>query len=235
MTVLELITDSLAEIGVIASGEPVSADDAALALRHLNAILDDAAIDRSKIHQINVDSYTLTPSLNPHTIGVDPAGVLTATLAYVRPSKILRAFIGTGASRREIDVLTEQEYANIMDQTGSGEPSGVYPDYAAPLCGLYFYPVPSAAYVYEQHSYKQFTEFSSLTSILTFPPGYRSYFLYELTFRLAGPFKANISATTADQRQRAQMQLQTINAPNTTMELGVYVGGGSDYSVFTDQ
>ena len=239
-TCLDLITDSLIEIDAIAADEPPNASDCALALRHLNAILEDAAIDRSKIHQTAIDTYTLTPGLNPHTIGVDPAGILTATLAYARPSKITRAFIvmgsGTSAQRQEIAVWTEQEYADISTQAATGDtPCGVYPDYASPLCNLYFYPVPSSAVVYEQHSYKQFTEFSSLTTILTFPPGYRSYLLYELAFRLAGPFKATIHQATADQRARAQVALQTINSVQLEMSCdpGVLTGGGR-YNIFTD-
>jgi hypothetical protein len=234
-TVLDLITLALVEIRAIASGEPVSADDAALALSHLNGILDDAAIDRSKVYQTAIDSYTLTPGLSPHTIGVDPSGTLTATFAAARPTKITKAFIGTGASRKEMSVLTHQRYSDIVDHTTSGEPEGVYPDYSSPLCGLYFYPVPSSAVVYEQHSWKQVSELTDLTAYLGLPKGYRSYLLYELAFRLAGAFGASLHQATVDQRGRAIAALELINSESLEMSCDpVLLSGGSGYSIFTD-
>lgn len=242
-TVLDLIEKILIEANVISAGEPVDGDDAALTLFHLNNILDDANIDRSKIHRIAIDTYTLTPGLQPHTIGVDPSGTLTATFAAARPSKIIRAFLvfgsGSTASRWPIHVWTNQEWSVVSQQglTDNLPYGGVYPDYASPLCGLYFWPIPTSAATYEQHSYQQFSEFTGLTDILTFPPGYRSFLFYDGTIRICAAFGTQPKATTVAGAAKAALALQTINSVPLQMSCDPQLAnsGASNYNIFTDQ
>lgn len=239
-TALDLITDALVEIGALAAGETPTAEDADLCRRRLNSLLDSLNIDRAAINKIAIDEYTLTAGHQPHTIGVDPAGVLTADFAQARPVAIVRAYIktgsGTSADHQEIDVWTEQEWSDISARGMAGStPEGVYPDYGAPLCSLYFWPVPSAAVVYEQHSWVQFTEFSAISDIVNLPTGYADLLMYNLALRIAPAFGREPSAVTVEMASRARTNIQTVNSKplQMTADPAILTGHGR-YNIFTD-
>lgn len=241
ITALDLITDSLVETGVLAAGEVPTAEDADLCRRRLNALLDSLNVDRGAIFKLDIDEYTLIPGHQPHTIGIDPEGLVTADFAHARPARIERAFIKTGsgssAVRDEIWVWTEQEWSRIAEQAASGsQPVGVYPDYAAPVCNLYFWPVPEAAVVYEQHAWTTFEEFSAVSDVVKVPAGYYDLLMYNLALRIAPAFGRTPSAVTVEMASRARTNLQSLNSRALRMDLEVPAGAGSGrYSIFTDQ
>lgn len=240
ITALDLITDSLVETGVLAAGEAATAEDADLCRRRLNALLDSLNIDRSAIFKLDIDEYTLTPGHQPHTIGIDPEGLVTADFAHARPARIERAFIKTGsgsaAVRDEIWVWTEQEWSRIAEQAASGsQPVGVYPDYAAPLCNLYFWPVAEAAVVYEQHAWTAFDEFSSVSDVVKVPAGYYDLLMYNLALRIAPAFGRTPSPVTVEMASRARTNLQILNSRPLSMHVDSAVRARSSrYNIFVD-
>lgn len=240
-TALDLISDSLVEIGVLAAGETATADDAELCRKRLNALLDSLNVDRAAIHKLDIDEYTLTPSHQPHTIGIDPAGVLTADFAHVRPARIERAYIktgsGTSASRTELKLWNEQDWSTILQQgMTASEPEGVYPDYGAPLCSLYFWPVPTSAVVYEQHAWTTFSEFSALSDIVNLPTGYYDLLMYNLALRAAPAFGRDPSSVTVEMASRARTNLQILSSRPLSMHVDSAVRADSSrYNIFIDE
>ena len=75
MTALDIITGALQEINAIAIQEAPSSADANFALAKLNRLADRWAARKPFIFDTSIPLYTLTPGLNPHTIG--PQGQIT--------------------------------------------------------------------------------------------------------------------------------------------------------------
>jgi hypothetical protein len=94
-TVADIIRGAFRALGVLAAGETPSAAEEADALTILNDMLDSWANERLAVFQTVRTAYTLTPSLNPHTIG--HSGHLHVT----RPVRVDRASViqASGAQR----------------------------------------------------------------------------------------------------------------------------------------
>jgi len=86
---LDIITDSLIEIGALAPGEQPGADEAQWGLRKLNYLLDVWSARRNYVYASTFNTYVLTPNLSPHTIGPNAA---TFNVAQ-RPVKVNAATI----------------------------------------------------------------------------------------------------------------------------------------------
>src|SRR5574343_1563542 len=71
-TALDIVTMALRDLGITNAVDPPSAEDAAFALSKLNVLLDNWNAERQAVYEDVFASYTLTPSLAPHTIG--PSG-----------------------------------------------------------------------------------------------------------------------------------------------------------------
>ncbi len=83
-TVRDCLTEAYRDIQVLAVGQPLDADQAADGLLKLTRLFDNWNAERAGVYANRLVTYTLVPSLNPHTIGPSTA---TFTVTQ-RPVKI---------------------------------------------------------------------------------------------------------------------------------------------------
>jgi hypothetical protein len=95
---LDLITDMLIELGVLAAGEPVNSDDSALALKRVNWMLDTNNTERLMIYVIEEDMYLLPAYVQQPTIGPSGTFVATRPLAIEAANTIDLSNNGTNVS-----------------------------------------------------------------------------------------------------------------------------------------
>jgi len=69
MTALDIVTDALMELNVVAQGETAQPGDASFGLRKLNRLLDNWAARKVYIYNVTFPTFTLVAGLSPHTIG----------------------------------------------------------------------------------------------------------------------------------------------------------------------
>lgn len=106
-TVADLIKGAFKVLGVLAAEETPSAAEQQDAFAALNDMLDGWANERLTLFATRRDSYTLTPSLNPHTIGT------LGTFATTRPVHIDRASIVLATSTNSelpLKLLSDAEW-----------------------------------------------------------------------------------------------------------------------------
>lgn len=188
MTVLDLITEALAEIGAYAQGEVPTAADAQFALSKLNRMLDAWNAQRLFVYTTTFAQYTLVPNLAPHTIG--PTG--TYVVAQ-RPVKIEAANVLLNNSvpyvKSPINIRNDQFWQNQpVPNVTSSIPTDLYYSPAWPNGQLYFWPVPTTAYGVELWYWQLLSEFADLTTIVSFPPGYRDVLAYQLAVSMCPAF-----------------------------------------------
>jgi hypothetical protein len=193
MTTRDLLTDSLHELNVLAAGESLSASDAALMLGKLNRLLDNWNAERAAVYVDRFDSYTLVPSLSPHTIG--PTGA-TFTVTQ-RPVKIDGANLVLNTSTPDVrtpicirDAAWYQELS-VPDLTGS-IPTDVYYEPAWPNGRLFFWPIPTTAYDVELQTRIVLASLE-LDTVFSMPPGYQDAITLTLAEQVARSFGAVIT------------------------------------------
>jgi hypothetical protein len=205
-TIADICRDAAEEIGVVAAGETLHANDAAALLRRLNRILDLwNAIQPTSVAQQFV-TYTLVPSTSPTTIG--PSGATWALSQ--RPVSIESAQLviaGTPDSYQPIMLRDAQWWAaQQLPTLSDGYPTDLYYEPAWPNGRLYFWPVPSAARSVQLQIRRVLAQVV-LTDTFDMAPGYREALTLTLAEKAAGLFLKPVPEGLSREASLARAQI----------------------------
>ncbi len=240
MTGTELIAGALMDLGHLAPGESLSADDADLSLTRLNDWIDSLGVERLTMSYILRTTHTLTASTASYTIGSG------GNINIQRPTYLTRAgiIIDTTADplvEIPIDVLTDQEYQDIpIKAMESPLAVAVYYDHnwSAGLGRVYPYPIPNvnttSLVVYTPQAA---TEFADLTTDYTFPPAWRRFYRLGLACELWQPFgQLGDIGVLRESFEQARAAVKRANYRIEEMPMDPAATGcpGGVYSIYSD-
>jgi len=227
----EIVTKALREIRVIGAADAAQGEDMTLGLETLNQILDDWNSEQRAVYASTILTFTLTPDLQPHTIG--PTGATWT--ADQRPEAIEAANLVADDIRYPIRIRDAAWWMSLSAPEASAEiPSDLYYEKAWPNGIIRFAGVPSVASEVELLT-RQLLASLALSDEFTLPPGYRSALVYTLAEQLIGPFKAEL---TPDLVMKAKASRARVFSANTvipriaTRDDGM-PGGGESYDFRT--
>lgn len=209
-TALDLVTTSLQLLGVVASGEPVSAGEANDGMKALNRMLDswtnESLMIPSKVREV----FALVASQQTYTWG---AG---GNWNSARPQRIEQALcqiVGTTPLLElPCDILNQAQYANVrIKATPSVFPTAIYNDDANPLANINVWPVPTAVNNMVFYSWKPLADLATLTTALSLPPGFEDAIMYNLAIRLAPMFGKPISMEVAGIAAESKANVKRMN------------------------
>ncbi len=223
-TALDILKDALKELGAIGVADTPDADVSTFALGKLNRVIDNFNAEGANISAQQLLSYTLTPSLQPHTIG--PSGATwTATAA---PVSILGAnLILTGGIRYPIAVRDARWWSKLANPTWSASiPTDLrYEPTPWPKGSVYLWPVPSSAY-----SIELLTSISIAAMVLatTFAmmPGYQDAVTLTLAEELATPLGVQLPPDLLYRATKARARVQANNSRVPPLESDAPTGQG---------
>lgn len=192
MTVaLDLITDALIELGVVAVGETVSAEDSVLGLAALNSMLDGWNTQNLTIYTSVDATYTFVPGQASYTIG--PAGNFNG----VRPVSLMSLYVRYQGVDFPIVEIDQDTYNLIPIKTQPGilpEVINYSPNF--PLGTMTFWPVPSLALPVTFSTNSLLAGPATLQTTLNFPQGYYRAMRLNLAVELAGRYGRTLSPVT---------------------------------------
>lgn len=233
MEVGDICTDALRELGVVNAVDAAGGEDMALAVFRLNRILDSRNAERRGVYASTISTFTLTPSLQPHTIG--PTGA-TWTFATARPEEIEAANLVFADTRSPITLRDKAWWMNLgSPETESDIPTDLYYEKAWPLGKLRFYPVPNAAYEVELLCRVVLAAVAQETTF-TLPPGYQEDLTLTLAEDLAAPFRVPAPQTLPMRAAMARARVIRANATTPricTADAGLPGDGGNDFDYRT--
>lgn len=209
-----LVRLALTEIRVARAGDAIKADDQALAVQIFNIWLEGLANTPRALYSESFTQYTLTPLLDPHTLG--PTGTFVVAR---RPSALLSAFLVINGTQQDITVRTARWWAEhiVTPTIRSSVPTDVY--YAAkwPNGDLNFWPIPSMARVVELQT-------QDLLSVVTeggtmnLPDGYTALCYLTLAELLAASFGRQVSRETKAHAEQARAAMWGTNDESLEMD-----------------
>lgn len=222
-TAADLIRRSMKLLGELAAGEPMGAEDQADGLVELNLLLGSWANERLLVHGVRRSTYTLTPSLSPHTIGVG------GTFNTTRPLRIDGAGIIPSGSTAEtkLTVLTDGQYQETGSKAAtSAVPASVWVEWTHPTAKLWLYPVPTTAATLVLYTWSRVAAFATSDTI-ALPDGYENALAHALALQWAPMFGAEPSGTLRENAADAKAAIKRTNSqtPIVQMDLGVSRGG----------
>lgn len=237
MTGNDLINSSLRLIGVTASGEQPTADEANDALVILNQMLDSWNAERLMIFTITIIDTPLTPGTQVYTLGTG------GSLNFTRPARIERMSIVNFNNPVQplelpLEMLSDQEWQSVpVKVISSTLPTKVYDDGAFPLRNLNFWPIPTVIVNTRIYGWTALSQFPDLVTDMTFPAGYLKALRYNLAVDLAPEYGAPLRPEVAAQAVSSKAVLKSINAPMPISYVDPAIRGekASVYNWLTDQ
>ncbi len=219
-TALDLISSSLRLINVIAAGETTDIAMANDALMVLNDMIDSWNTDRLSIFTTRIDTFPYVLGQQDYTLGTGGDFDMPRPAQIDAMSSIL---LNDPANPVEvpIPILTvEQWQTQLPVKNVDGTfPIQVYDDGGFPLRKLSFWPIPtqqpSSARIY---SWQGLDQPATLATVISFPPGYRKAFRFNLAVDLAGEFAQPVPPEVADQARKSLAAVKTLNAPDLNLQ-----------------
>lgn len=226
----DLIKSAMRLIGVLASGENLSGDEANDAAAVLNQMIDSANAESLMIYTKVIQDFAFVGAQQAYTFGT--GGNFNAA----RPPYIERVsvMLNNGMPNQlevPIALYTDQDWQKVsIKAVDSTFPLSVYDDGAFPFRNLSFWPVPRDTSSFPRiYSWSALTQFPDLQTVLTFPPAYYEWIRYNLAVRLAPEFQAPLRPEVAALASAAEAKIKAMNTDSEalTCDLGVAPGPSS--------
>lgn len=202
-TVLDLIADSLLEIGVLAAGEVPTADEANSALRALNRMINAWQAERVYIFQTTRTEWTISANVGTYTVG--PGGLVDRSLPVHIDSVMILETAFTPNYEIPLRIMTDQDYSEIRIKTQTSLwPQAVWYNRTFPLATLEIWPIPTSStlkgVLYAPEAVGQFP---AVTSTVSLPPAFERLIVKNLALEVAPSYGANVAAQLEAQAKDA--------------------------------
>lgn len=206
MTGRTLIKASLRLLGVLASGEAPTADEASEALTALNALISSWSTESLIVPSRVRETFTLTNGDADYTMGT--SGDFNTT----RPLLIEAAAISQNSAETPIAILSLAEWASIAQKSTQGVPVDLWPQPGSPLWTINLHPVPSSALTLVLYSMKALTSWTTLDTDVSLLDGYERALKYHLALELAPEYGKIVPDAVAITATEAKSLIERINS-----------------------
>jgi len=230
-TALNLITDVLLDMGVIADQETPTAAQSTGALTKLNDLIESWNLDPQKLYGATQHIIPFVANQATYTIG------LGGNLNIPRPNDITAAFVrSTFASPTQqqdipITILNDQQWADIpvKGQVGS-YPYAVWFNMTYPLITAYITPIANLTNYSLVLWDKNDNGTLALNTVLSLPAGYKRALKYGLFIELAPSYQIPVSQEVAALASTSKMSIDRQNLQINTLE----TSGATRYDILSN-
>jgi hypothetical protein len=215
-TIGDEITATLQDLQIVAAGDAPSAEDSALALSRVNDFIDGLANERLTLYTITRTTWTIVASTTSYTIGTG------ATVNVARPTGPEQIEnIGYIDTSQDPDLeilfgrpLSELAYQRIPQKAlTSTLPQAWYYNPTLTTGTLIPWPVPtSTTLLGVMYAPAPISEFTSLSTTISLPPGYRKFLRAQLRKEIAPAFERPV---TPQMERDAIQTMQAVKRANT--------------------
>lgn len=213
----EQINGALRLIGQLAEGETPSAATSQDALAALNQMIDSWNIERLSVFSTQDQVFSWPPNVLSRTLG--PSGDFVGNRPILIDDATYFIDPASGISYG-IKIINQQQYDGIAVKTvTSTYPQVIWINMNYPNIDMYVYPKPTKVLEWHFISVTELTQPATLTTTLSFPPGYLRAFRYNLACEIAAEFGVEPSPQVKRIAMSAKRNLKRINNPDDVMSI----------------
>lgn len=236
-TGLDVITDALIEIGIIAPGDTPDGETGQWAFRKLNDLLDVWAARKVYVWSTIFTQYTLTPNHSPHTIGPNAADFNVAQ----RPVRVESCAVRLNMSGSFVDSprlnIRDSEWwaGNSVKEITSSICTDLYYDAAWENGNLFFWPIVNQSLPILLETWQAISQLNAINDPIggpsgpgTLPPAYRAAIKYTLAMMCCPGGGKDVSPALAEQARQANKAVFGNNSTPpriNTQDAGMPKGG----------
>ena len=222
-TAADQINGALRLIGMLAEGETPSAATAQDSLSALNQMIDSWNTERLSVFSTQDQIFTWPVNTIHRTLG--PTGDFVGNRPILLDDSTYFKDPTNGISFG-IKIINQQQYDGIAVKTvTSTYPQVMWINMDYPNIDMYVYPVPTKALEWHFISVTELDQPASLSTPLTFPPGYLRAFKYNLACEIANEFGVEPPPNVARIAMASKRTLKRINNPDDIMSLPYSIVG----------
>ena len=228
-TALQLVTDSLKLIGVVAGHEVPTASEQTDAFARLNELLDSWGTHAQTMHVSRRALVTLAAGQQTYPLAVPVPGPFGLDAVTV--------LAGAGSTiETAVPVLTDQEYLAIVDKGLTGAlVQGVTISNSVPVPELWVWPVPNATQTLAIYYAEPVAQFPDLTTPVDLAPGYAKAIRTNLAIELAPEFGRVVDPLVDRLARESLADVKRANLALSELSLTGMPGvGGAGYDMATD-
>lgn len=211
------IKAALRLIGQLAEGESPSPETANDALEAMNQMIDSWNTERLSVFSTQDQVFSWPPDQITRTLG--PSGdfvgnrpILIDDATYFRDPQTNVSF--------GIKLINQQQYDGIAVKTvTSTYPQVMWVNMEYPNISMTIYPKPTRLLEWHFVSVEELTKPATLSTVLTFPPGYLRAFKYNLACEIATEFGIEPPQTVQRIAMTSKRNLKRINNPDDVMSM----------------
>lgn len=238
MTAREFCELALLEINVLAAGESMSAKMEQFAFTRFQQQLNSWQADALTLAVQNRTTFTVPSGTSTVTIGPDAADITAIRPVYIQGIN----YVVPGSDppvETPMGAMDDDQYMVLSIKTlESSLPTLYY--YQTSVTGangeIFLWPTVTQDVEIALYLPTGVAEPATLTSTVQGPPGYAEAFLYDLAFRLCGPFGRPIPPLLPQMRSEAiaRMKRQNLVPGLMGVDPALVVGVGAGYNVLND-
>jgi hypothetical protein len=227
----ELINGALRLLGVLAEGEVPSAATADDALVAMQQMIESWNTERLSVFTTQDQVFTWPAGQLSQTLG--PSGDFVGNRPILLDDSTYFIDPSSGISYG-IKLINQQQYDGIAVKTvTSSYPQVLWVNTNYPDVDLHIYPVPTRALEWHFISVEPLDQPATLSTVLSFPPGYLRAFRYNLACEIAPEFGVEPSPQVQRIAMSSKRNLKRINNPQDVMALPYsIVGTRQRFNVF---
>lgn len=216
-TTRDVINDVHRLLGLTDSGnvlpESVYQDN----LRSFNQMIDSWNTERLSVFSTQDQVFSWPPNVLSRTLG--PSGDFVGNRPILIDDATYFIDPASGISYG-IKIINQQQYDGIAVKTvTSTYPQVIWINMDYPNISMYVYPKPTKVLEWHFISVTELTQPATLTTELTFPPGYLRAFRYNFACELAAEFHVEPSPQVKRIAMSAKRNLKRINNPDDVMSI----------------
>ena len=213
----EQINGALRLIGQLAEGETPSAATSQDSLAALNQMIDSWNTERLSVFSTQDQVFSWPPNVLSRTLG--PSGDFVGNRPILIDDATYFIDPASGISYG-IKIINQQQYDGIAVKTvTSTYPQVIWINMDYPNIDMYVYPKPTKVLEWHFISVTELTQPATLTTTLSFPPGYLRAFRYNLACEIAAEFGVEPSPQVKRIAMSAKRNLKRINNPDDVMSI----------------
>lgn len=227
-TVRTIIEDALLEIGAKSHADALLAEEAQAGLRVLNRMMGVWNQDGINVYTVDRQTFTFTPNKQNYTIGT------SGDFNVARPNVISMVSALVNGVEIPIEIFNDEQWRDTsVKSVTSTFPLAMWPTGNYPLNELWFWPIPTVANSLILYTWGQTLEFTNLSDVVSFPPGYEEALVNNLAMRLAPQYGIQPSTVTATIAGQALSKIKRANwEPTYRSADDVILGNGNAADVW---
>ena len=211
-TARDWIDRALRANGVLAQGESLNADDAAVALDRLNMMLGSWSLQRGTINTETSGTFNMVPG----------QAAYSSSLLSERPAGITAMRATLSSIDYPINhLVSASTYNAIPYKATPGVPSMCWVNNGAPDMTFTFYPTPHAAFVCTVVGWSPLLGTLTLNSTVVVPPGYDLAIVDNLAVACCSSFGRSVSEQLGQSARTALAWVKRSNYVPRDMETGL--------------